>query len=233
MDVQPLLECWQKTRKLQNRKLWQTKRIFTSLTLQSLDTRKGFIILSLFVRRWCHFYKVHPYLTSTFFMGLSHSRAKECSVCWPCPVAIKPVFDKWYKWGRKFCQSLSPITLFEIYLNELNPPVLSGIPLFLTNSCNLLFWKIQALLKVSTVNCCLCLRTICIHLTQLINTIIEYIWRRSIFLTRAFAGNEHGSDFLQSFSTLLQQHYKKFSLDRIFLMVKQHMGKTPQVSTSN
>ena len=46
----------------------------------------------------------------------------------------------------------------------------------------------------------------------------------------AFVGGEHGSEYLQSFSKFLQENYKEKPLDRIYLMVKQHMGKTSQVS---
>ena len=51
-----------------------------------------------------------------------------------------------------------------------------------------------------------------------------------VYYFRAFVGGEHGSEYLQSFSTFLQDNYKEERLDRIYLMVKQHMGKTSQVS---
>ena len=49
-------------------------------------------------------------------------------------------------------------------------------------------------------------------------------------ICRAFVGGEHGSEYLQSFATFLQENYKDKPLERIYLMVKQHMGKTSQVS---
>ena len=45
----------------------------------------------------------------------------------------------------------------------------------------------------------------------------------------AFGGDEHGSTYLQAFDTYLREEYLQRPLDRIYLMVKQHMAKAQQV----
>ena len=50
-----------------------------------------------------------------------------------------------------------------------------------------------------------------------------------ILYCRAHGGDEHGSTYLQAFSTYLREEYLQRPLDRIYLMVKQHMAKTKQV----
>ena len=47
---------------------------------------------------------------------------------------------------------------------------------------------------------------------------------------RAYAGDDDGSVYIQAFSTYLKEQYKKRSLDKIYLMVKQAMIKCEQVN---
>ena len=49
---------------------------------------------------------------------------------------------------------------------------------------------------------------------------------------RAFGADEHGSTYLKAFSTYLREEYLQRPLDRIYLMVKQHMAKTVQVGNN-
>ena len=50
---------------------------------------------------------------------------------------------------------------------------------------------------------------------------------------RAHGGDDHGSTYLQAFSTYLRAEYLERPLDRIYLMVKQHMRETKQVCLEN
>ena len=47
---------------------------------------------------------------------------------------------------------------------------------------------------------------------------------------RAYVGDDDGSVYIQAFSTYLKEQYKKRSLDKIYLMVKQAMIKCEQVN---
>ena len=50
-----------------------------------------------------------------------------------------------------------------------------------------------------------------------------------LFYFNAFGGDKHGSTYLQAFATYLREEYLQRPLDRIYLMVKQHMAKAQQV----